>query len=117
MSQTAHVVPVTVRHHDEVQRCQVDALRPGIPRQDVGIVSGIEQNPSSAVLDQRRITPILAHRAVFAEGVIEYGDFHSAVLAVIYGRERLSSRRSRKNQQCREAMKYPKGGSHLVPLR
>ena len=59
---------------DEVESLEIDASGSDVLAEDVGIVAGVEENPLSVVLDQRRIAPVLLHRGRLAEGVVEDGD-------------------------------------------
>ena len=91
----AHVIAVAVRHDDEVELGQVDALGLRILRQKVGVVAGVEQNALAGILDERGIAPVLLHRGKLAEGVIEHGDLR---LARVSARRR--GWRSRRGASC-----------------
>ena len=69
------VVTVTVRDHDEIEPREIDAERADVGREDLGIVSGVEQNPPATVFDQRGEPPVAGQPGPIAESVVE--DCHS----------------------------------------
>src|SRR2546425_5198598 len=70
----AHVIAVPVRHDNEVELRQIDALRLRVLREGVAVVASVEQDALAAVLDQRGIAPVLLHAGRLAESVIKDGD-------------------------------------------
>src|SRR5438045_1506031 len=90
-----------MRQDDKIEICKVNALRLNVGGEDVAIIAGVEQDSLAGDLDERGETPILLHRGVGAEGVVEDGD-----LALGLGSDRRSScgshggagERTRKNQ-------------------
>jgi hypothetical protein len=49
------VIAVSVRHHDEVELRQVNALCFRVLRKDLRVVASVEQDPFSPVFDKRGI--------------------------------------------------------------
>src|SRR2546426_10668996 len=70
----AHVIAVPVRHDNEVELRQIDALRLRVLREGVAVVASVEQDALAAVLDQCGIAPVLLHAGRLAESVIKDGD-------------------------------------------
>jgi hypothetical protein len=68
------MVTVPVGDHHEVESAQVDSKRPYIPRKDLPVVAGIEQDPFATVFDQRGEAPIPGKARTSAERVVENGD-------------------------------------------
>jgi hypothetical protein len=72
------VIAVSVRHHNEVELRQVDALRFRILRKNLRVVAGVEQNPFPVVFDKRSVAPVFRHRGCFTECIIENGELRFA---------------------------------------
>ena len=72
------LIAVSVRHHNEIQIRQVNALRLRVLRKDVRVVASVEQDPFSAVFDKRSIAPVFLHRGCFTECIIENSDLRIA---------------------------------------
>src|SRR5437667_9378934 len=70
----AHVIAVPVRHDNEIELRQIDALRLRVLREGVAVVASVEQDTLAAVLDQCGIAPVLLHAGRLAESVIKDGD-------------------------------------------
>ena len=68
------MVAVAVRHDDEIQLGEIDALGLDVVGEDVRVVAGVEQNPLAVDFDQGGVAPVLLRRRVLAEGVVENGD-------------------------------------------
>ena len=61
-------------HDCEIQLPKVDTLGLHIVREDVGIIPGVEQDALAGNLYERRVTPVLSHRSVLAERIVEDRD-------------------------------------------
>ena len=68
------MVGVAVRQDDEIEIGEVNALRLDVGGEDVAVVAGVEQDSLAGDLDERGEAPILLHRGVGAEGVVEDRD-------------------------------------------
>src|SRR5262245_16522403 len=53
---------------------KVDVLRPYIGGEGVAVIAGVKEDSPASDLDQRREAPILLHRGIAAESIIEDGD-------------------------------------------
>ena len=65
------MVGVPVGDHGEVEPPQVDAEPTDVPREDVAVVSGVEEDSAAAVLDERREPPVALEARSIAEGVVQ----------------------------------------------
>jgi hypothetical protein len=90
----AHVIAVPMRHDDEVQLRQVDALGLRVLRQDVRVVAGVEQDALAAIFHQRGVAPILLHRRALAKGVVKDGDLRLGRIGGCRRRRRGRARRA-----------------------
>src|SRR6185437_7864907 len=72
------MIAMSVRHHNQVQLPQVDALRFRVLRKNIGVVASVEQDSFSAVFDQSSIAPVFLHRGCFTQCIIENCDLRIA---------------------------------------
>jgi len=83
VAQSGDVVAVAVRDHGEIDCFEVDAEGLHVMREDVGLVAGIEQNPSPSHLHERCISPILPKRRILSEGVEKNRELHTLKARVV----------------------------------
>ena len=74
MVQTGHVVGVAVRQDDEIDVGKVNTLGLDVGCEDVPIVAGVEYDSFAGDLHESGEAPILFHRGIGTEGVIEDSD-------------------------------------------
>src|SRR5215813_10340261 len=74
ITEPSHVIPVSMRHNDEIQFGQIDSFCFRIVREDVRIVSGVEQNTVTSVFHESRVSPVFLHLRSFTKGIVEHGD-------------------------------------------
>ena len=68
------MIAVTVRHDHEVELGQTDAFGLRVLREHRAVAPGIEQDALASVFDKGGVAPILGHRPILAEGIVEYCD-------------------------------------------
>src|SRR4051812_23146852 len=69
--QTARMVAMTMREHDEIEPCQIDAKGVRIAGEIIEVATGVEKNASATVFDESRVSPAALEFRGFAEGVVD----------------------------------------------
>ena len=74
MAQAGHMVGVPVRQDDEIEIGEINALCFHVGGKRLTVIAGVELNSLAGDLNERGEAPILLHRWVRAEGVVQDRD-------------------------------------------
>src|SRR4051794_15761960 len=74
VAQAGHMVGVPVRQDDEIEIGEINALCFHVGGKRLTVIASVEQNSLASDLNERGEAPILLHRCVRAEGVVQDRD-------------------------------------------